>query len=342
MTKKDIIVIGASSGGIEALRELFAKLPKGFPGSIFVVVHTAPNAPGLLGEVFHRAGDLPAALPRNNEKIMPGRIYVAPPDQHLILEPGIVRLTRGPKENRFRPAVDPLFRSAAQVYGPRAVGVILSGGLDDGTAGMMAIKQLGGVTIVQDPNEAYNPSMPLNAINHVKIDYVLPVARIAPLLVELTNATAEQKGERHVPEDIKIEINIAKEDNALQAGVNKLGLPSSYACPECHGVLLKMKQEGQLRFRCHTGHAYSFESLLLELGESVEEALWNAIRSIEETYLLLTHLSEHLREQKDHEHAERLRKLAQSAHNRSNLIRQALVHPGPLAVEELIKGTENP
>lgn len=296
MPGKDIIVIGASAGGIEPIRRILGQLPADFPGSLFVVVHISPNAPGLLNVILDRAGSLPAATAEHGERIQPGRVYVARPDHHLIIERGTVRLTRGPRENRFRPAVDPLFRSAAQTYGPRVVGIILSGGLDDGTSGLHTVKQLGGTAIVQDPQEAWAPSMPQSALEHVRVDHVVRVDEIAPLLVRLASTPADvQEGGHAVPEKVKIEVDIARENNAREAGVLRLGGPSIYACPECHGVLLELKDHAPLRFRCHTGHAYTLESLLSEMDEMIEDSLWNAIRSLEERAMLMRQAGEHAR-----------------------------------------------
>jgi two-component system chemotaxis response regulator CheB len=320
---KDIVVVGASVGGLEALRTIAGELPKDFPASVFVVLHTAPEAPGVLADILDRAGPLPAAYAVEGDRILPGRIYVAPPDRHLVIEPNRVRLTRGPKENRFRPAVDPLFRSAAQVYGPRVIGVILTGYLDDGTAGLWAVKQLGGTTVVQDPHDALAPSMPASALNQVRVDHCLPVAEIAPLLARLTAAPLEEEGEYEVPEELDIEVKIAKENTALDVGVLKLGEPSNYACPECHGVLLQLKEEKRIRFRCHTGHAYSVDSLLAEITEGVEDSLWNAIRSVEESVLLLRHMAEHLGGSENGHPTEEFLARAQQAQRRADLVRQA-------------------
>jgi two-component system chemotaxis response regulator CheB len=288
---RDIIVIGASSGGIDALRTLVGSLPHNFRAAIFVVNHVSPTSPGILGDILTRAGELPAVNPGDGERIQPGRIYVAPPDHHMLIEPGIVRITRGPRENRFRPAVDPLFRSAAQTYGPRVIGIILTGNLDDGSAGLWAVKRLGGTAIVQDPKDALYPSMPRSAMSHVKVDYCIPLQEIAPLLVNLTVDTLEKEGALMVPEEIQIEVNIAKEHTALDAGVMKLGDPSIYVCPECNGVLLQLKEEDRVRFRCHTGHAYSAESLMASIHDGVEDALWNAVRCLEENILLMQQLA---------------------------------------------------
>jgi two-component system chemotaxis response regulator CheB len=323
--QKDIIVIGTSAGGIEALRALASAFPKDFSASIFAVLHTSPNSPGVLSSILDRAGPLPAICVSRTEVIRPGRIYVPAPDHHLLVQPGMARATRGPKENRFRPAVDPLFRSAAQSYGPRVVGVILTGGLDDGTAGLAAVKKLGGTAIVQDPTDAMFPSMPLNALKHVRADHCVPLADIPALLMKLTTERVQQKGALPVPEQIRIEVDIAKEDNALEAGIMKLGEPSIYACPECHGVLLKIKAEdkAQPRFRCHTGHAYSIESLLSEMQDKTEESLWSAVRAIEEHALLLRHLAEHVEKGSDSAH--QLRQRADKAQQHAELVRRAVL-----------------
>jgi two-component system chemotaxis response regulator CheB len=188
---QQVVVIGASAGGIEALRTLVAGLPGDFPAPICIVQHTSPQSPGVLGAILARAGPLTAPDAVNGERPQPGRIYVAPPDFHLVVEPGRLRLTKGPRENRFRPGIDPLFRSAAQVYGPAAIGVILTGNLDDGAAGLWAVKHLGGIAIVQDPSDALFPAMPQNALDHVKADHVVPLSAIPSLLVELTTVSKE-------------------------------------------------------------------------------------------------------------------------------------------------------
>jgi two-component system chemotaxis response regulator CheB len=327
VTNRDIVVIGASAGGIDALKTIASGLPSDFPASIFVVLHTSPDSPGVLAAILDRAGVLPATNAQNHEKIRSGRIYVAPPDRHLILEPGKMVLARGPRENRFRPAVDPLFRSAAQTYGPRVIGVILTGGLDDGTSGLWTVKQLGGTTIVQDPNDALAPSMPESALRNVRVDYTLPVNGIAEALIQLTaGSLAAQEEGRPVPEKLKIEVAIAKEDGADEAGVFKLGEPSRYACPECHGVLLQVEEGESFRFRCHTGHAYSIDSLLSEIDDAVEDALWNAIRSIQERAMLLDHVAEHVRQRDGDERAAELKEHAAATRKRADVVRNAVIH----------------
>jgi two-component system, chemotaxis family, protein-glutamate methylesterase/glutaminase len=320
MSVTRVVVVGASSGGIDALTQLAAALPAEFPAAVCVVLHTSPQSPGVLDGILDRAGPLPARAVRGGERPQPGHIYVAPPDRHLVLEPNRLRLTKGPRENRFRPAIDPLFRSAAQVYGPAAVGVVLTGNLDDGTAGLWVIKQLGGVAIVQDPADAAYPAMPQSAINHVRVDHVVPLQAVAALLARVVSMSPNQGG-AVVSERINIEMKIAKEENAIDAGVEQLGPPSSYACPECHGVLLQIEEEGRVRFRCHTGHAYSADSLLAGINEAIEDALWNTVRAIDECARYIRHLADHLQPH-DRERAERFALEASQANSQSEAVRQ--------------------
>jgi two-component system chemotaxis response regulator CheB len=336
MSGKEIVVIGTSTGGIDALKVLVSELPEDFKGSIFVVLHLAADSLGILPEILERAGPLPSSNAIDWEEIKPGHIYVAPPDYHLILErSGYMRITRGPKENRFRPAIDPLFRTAAHAFGPRVIGVVMTGWLDDGTAGLRAVKQRGGTAIVQDPEEAAAPAMPQNALNHVEVDYCVRLNEIAPLLVRLTSETTDAEGEYPVPDEMETEVKIAGEDNALESGIMKWGEPSVYACPECHGVLLQLKEGNNMRFRCHTGHAYSVDTLLAEFTDRTEESLWNTIRSIEEGIILMRHLASHFSEHKQDESAEVLLKKAQQAQQRAELVRQALMRHEKLSEEKL-------
>ena len=332
---KRLVVIGTSAGGIEALRDLVADLPADFPSPIAIVLHTSPQSPGLLHEILSRAGPLPAINPHGGERLRAGHIYVAPPDHHLLIEPDRVRLSKGPKENRFRPAIDPLFRSAAQVYGPGAIGVILTGNLDDGTAGIWAIKRLGGTAVVQDPADALFPSMPEHALRAVAVDYQLPLHEIAPLLIELTSEAVPADRAAAADKDLEIEVEIAKEQDPLRMGVEQLGAPSAIACPECHGVLREWKEDPRLRFRCHTGHAYSADSLLAEIGEGVESSLWNAIRALQEGSMLMRHLAEHADIAHGGENSRALRERADELEKQADAMRDMMHTASPLATEPL-------
>jgi two-component system chemotaxis response regulator CheB len=328
-----IVVIGASAGGLETLRALLHALPATFPLPIGIVVHSAPQSPGLLAEILARVGTLKVTNARNRERLVGGHVYVAPPDCHLLVEPGALRVTKGPRENRFRPAIDPLFRSAAQVYGPGAIGVVLSGSLDDGTAGLWAIKQLGGIAIVQDPADALFPGMPENALRHVNVDHIVPLADLAGLLVSLASQPVEAHAPAQVPDQLRAEVKIAMEHNPIDAGLEQLGEPSSFACPECHGVLLQLKEGSRIRFRCHTGHAYSIASLLAAINEGIEDSLWVAIRSLEEGQLLMYRMADHLRTHDGTAEAAQMLEHADEAKRQSDLIRQLVITREPLPVD---------
>jgi two-component system chemotaxis response regulator CheB len=327
------VVIGASAGGIEAMTTIAAGLPSSFAAPICVVIHSAPSSPGTVDRILGRAAVLPVATAASDVRVERGHIYVAPLDYHLVLEPGRLRLSKGPRENRSRPAIDPLFRSAAQVYGPGAIGVILTGNLDDGTAGLWAVKERGGIAIVQDPADAQFPSMPESAIRHVAVDHVLPVSDMAALLARLVAAPVRES-EGVMPDDLPIEVDIAKGQNAVDAGIERIGAPSAFACPECHGVLLRIKEGHPLRFRCHTGHAYSVENLVAAVNEGIEEALWSAMRALEEGALLIQQLSDHVQEHRDSRSAETLAAEARDAHQHANTVRGVAVARAALKTPE--------
>lgn len=324
MGKRNIIVIGASAGGFEAIRQLVAALPANFDAAIFIVWHMSPDVSGILPQVINRQKTLLATNAIDQEPIVYNRIYVAPPDKHLLLEEGIVRVTRGPKENRFRPAVDPLFRSAAYIYGARVIGIILSGALDDGTSGLWTIKNRGGIAIVQEPSEAEVPSMPESALAAVEVDYRLSVAEIGHLLVKLTAETVEDVKDIAMEEQKKtaIEVRIAAEGQALEHGMLDFGKLTPYACPECHGVLSAIKDGDIIRYRCHTGHAYSTDSLLTSITENIEDTLWSAIRGVEESVILLNNLGDHYAEKNQPKMAAMYFKKAKEAESRAKIIRQ--------------------
>lgn len=284
-----IIVIGASAGGIPALREFTRNLPAEL-AAIFVVLHLSADAESNLPRIRQRDCALAVEEAQDRKAIRAGHIYVARPDFHLVLEQNIVRLTRGPRENRTRPSIDVLFRSAAYEYGPRTIGVILSGALDDGTAGLWWIKNRGGTAVVQQPTDAEFAYMPESALSQVAADYVVPVRELAALLARLVKAERPPSGEP-APKALDIENRIAKQESALQAGVTQLGPTSPYSCPECGGVLLHVEHGSISQFRCHTGYALSIDSLLEELNIKVENTLWAAIRTLEESATLLGHIA---------------------------------------------------
>jgi len=331
MAKRNIIVMGGSMGSFEAFKTIVAGLPKDLEASVFIVWHMSPDVRGVLPQVLNGVGQLFASEASEGERIEKGRIYVARPDHHLLIENGTVRVTRGPKENRFRPAVDPLFRSASYFYGPRVIGVVTSGALDDGTSGLWTIKHRGGVAIVQDPNDAEISSMPENAIREVAVDHVVPVDQIAGILARISQEDVpEAVTEEIVQNDTEakrteLEIKIAGEANALETGVPKWGELSPFTCPDCSGVLTKLKEGNRLRFRCHTGHAFTADSLLAALTENIEESLWNAIRGVDESIMLLNHIGDHFAEVNQGLLAAKFFQKAKEAAGRNDLIRQVVI-----------------
>ena len=321
MANRDIIVMGASAGGLTALNRITKQLPDNLNAAVFIVWHVSPYSTSLLPDILSRSGKLQAKHPANGESIQKGKIYVAPPDRHLLLEAGRIRLAKGPKENRFRPAVDPLFRSAAYAYGARVVGVVLTGALDDGTAGLWAIKDRGGIAVVQDPAEAEQPSMPSSALNNVQIDYCLPISEIPPLLVTLTQQTVEQAGPP-VSKQLEIETKIALGADSAELDVTQLGKISEFTCPDCHGSLTKINNGRLQRFRCHTGHSFSNGTLLAEVTDSVEQALWNTIRAVEERIRLLKNLAQNASNLKQTELSSALSRELQQNEHRADVLRQ--------------------
>jgi two-component system chemotaxis response regulator CheB len=330
-----IVVVGASAGGLVALRALLKDCAATVPAAIFIVWHVAPHSPSMLPELLQSETALTVAHARDGEPICAGRVYVAPPDRHMLLDEGSVRVTRGPKENRFRPSIDALFRSAAYHYGPQVIGVVLTGLLDDGTAGMWAIKDRGGITVVQDPADAANPAMPSNVIANMQVDYQVPVAGMCALIARLVQTLCGIKEGAAVSDHMKIEKQIAASDNALESGVMKLGVPSTYTCPECHGVLLQWEEGGRPRFRCHTGHAYGLDSLLTALTEAVDRVLWNALRGMEEEMMLLNQMLQHSTDRNDPAMAARCAQEILAARERSRLIKLALHEHDVLSAEKL-------
>jgi two-component system chemotaxis response regulator CheB len=273
-TQRDIIVIGASAGGVEALQALVPGLPAGFPAAVFVAVHVSPTAPGVLARILARAGRLPAVSARDGEPVTPGRIYVARPDFHLALEEGKVRVLHGPRENRVRPSIDVLFRSAATHYGRRVIGVLLTGLLDDGTVGLQAIQRAGGLTIVQDPEDALFADMPRNALQAVVADYTPRLAEIPALLTRLSRPMARTREPLAAGEG-QVEAHMA-ENEGLKGSL------SYYTCPECGGSLTETESGGVMLFRCHVGHAYAMQAMLESQADGLERALWVAARILEE------------------------------------------------------------
>lgn len=332
MPSRDIIVVGASAGGVEALMQMVRGLPPGLPASFFVVCHFPSGGRSVLPEILSRSGPLMATHAVDGERFYPGQIYVAPPDHHLLLEPdGRMSLTRGARENHNRPAVDPLFRSAARYYGPRVVGVVLTGALDDGTAGLMAIRSAGGLAVVQDPADALVAAMPQNAADVAGCDHVVRVADLAPLLVDLINHPTDPEPKASPMDPIDRMPAVVAGDMAGQARNERSGEISIMTCPECGGALWQVDDPSLIRFRCHVGHVYRGEILLSEQSKVLEAALWKAVRTLTEKSVLASQLAKHEEATGNIAAAARFREQADRAIRSGERIHQYLLDGGPPA-----------
>lgn len=359
LPQRDIIVIGGSAGSFEPLKTIISGLPASFPASVLVVVHMMADFPSLLEEHLSACSRLPTTQAVDEEPIRRGRIYIARPDYHLTVEAGRMRVLRGPRENRHRPAIDSLFRTAARVYGPRVIGVVLSGNHDDGSMGLYGAKQRGGIAIVQDPSEAAWSEMPRRALAYATPHYVLKSRDIAPNLINLvqidqdeivmpTRRAAKSEGHsgrksrsrnggRHVSsKPSRANGGSARPDNpGPSAGENENeenlkvayfdegeGTPSVFACPECHGVLWELRDGDLVQFRCRVGHSYGSESLNLELSQASEAALWAAMRALEEKAAMQRRIADGI--SADRKVSGRLRDQSQADENNARIIREMI------------------
>ncbi|HKS77506.1 MAG TPA: chemotaxis protein CheB [Gaiellaceae bacterium] len=324
-----VVVVGASAGGVEALTALAGGLPEDLDAAVCVVLHLPANAESRLAEIIARAGPLPAIQARDREPLASGRVYVAPPDRHLIVRGGHAVVVRGPHENGLRPSIDVLFRSAALAYGRRAVAVVLSGARDDGVAGASAISGRGGCVVVQAPDDALFPSMPSETVSRDHPDRVLPLADLA---AAVTAAVRRLSEEAPMSENDGDEMTLETEYAALDAETLDRDAPpgesSVFACPACGGVLWALEDEDRLRFRCRVGHAYSAEGAMNAQGESVETALWTALRALQERAQLSERLAERVGAGGAKQSQARFEEFAREAREQAEVIRRLLAGNG--------------
>jgi two-component system chemotaxis response regulator CheB len=327
------VVVGASAGGVEATSRFVHGLPADIEAAVLVVVHTSPSAPSALPGILSRAGEIEARHPADGEALRNGVVYVAPPDHHLLVLEGMVRLSRGPRENGHRPAIDPLFRSAARWFGNGAIGVVLSGVLDDGSAGIRVLKEAGGTAVVQDPADAQYAPMPANAIAATTVDHVVPVADagalVAKLVAELGHHDLHGGAGMSAPVDRELTLTHVEQDDP-EVGEG-LAPASHFSCPDCHGVLNAITEGGSERYRCRVGHAWSSESLLAAQTEGLETALWMALRALEERASLARRLAKRAQgNAQPHSHG-RFAQQADDAQNGADAIRDLLARSATLA-----------
>ena len=332
-----IVVVGASAGGVPALKKLVAQLPADFPAAVFVVLHIPEYEPSSLADILGRASPLPAAAALDGETIRPGRIYVAVPGHHLLVERDRVGVKRGPKENRLRPAIDALFRSAAYNYRQRVIGIVLSGILSDGISGLWTIKQFGGKTIVQEPGEAEFDMMPLTALQEVDVDHTVAVGEMGSLLSELLTqaAAVEADPAEHIVERVSKELDVAASAYAFERGMLEIGERTAFTCPECHGALAGITEGRHVRYRCHTGHAFTGNALLAGITDTLEESLWNAVRALEEAVLLLDQMGRQSADLGRLEDAGRFRQQAETMRLKARTMQEQAVRSEHLSRDNL-------
>jgi two-component system chemotaxis response regulator CheB len=317
-----LVVVGASAGGVEALQRFAHALPADFAAPVLVVLHASPLGRSYLPEILSRAGRLPATHAQDGMPMESGHIYVAPPDSHLVVADGSLALAQGPRENGHRPAIDPLFRTAATAYDSHVAGVILSGTLDDGTVGLHCVKRAGGTTLVQDPEDALYRDMPANAIAYVHPDYVQPVEDLVDTLVRLTasgSVDPDTNGGMVSPADDLVDAAPAPGAEMAQPGELM-----AFSCPECGGTLWETEAGGTTSYRCRVGHAYTLNNLLVRHGETVERALWTAYRALEERAAMSRRVARRLAERGRAESSERFERQAEIAVTRASELKQVL------------------
>ncbi|MFL5614565.1 MAG: chemotaxis protein CheB [Gemmatimonadaceae bacterium] len=322
---RHIIVIGASAGGVEALTRLVGDLAPDIGAALFVTLHFPPNSTSALPRILTRAGDLRAMHASDGQEIEEGKIYLARPDHHLLIFRDHVRLYRGARENGNRPAVDPMFRSAAVAYGPRVTGVVLSGNLDDGTSGLLAIKRRGGTAVVQDPEDAMFPAMPQSAIEHVAVDHVVKLDRLAALLNELAKRPPTRE-DIVASDEARKELEFAELDlGRIEDVADHPGVLAPFGCPDCGGTLWELREGNLVRFRCRVGHAWTSEALLARQSETLDAALWTALRALEESAALSQQLAARARGRGNDRLADRFADNAELAMRRASTIRDVLL-----------------
>lgn len=324
----DIVVIGTSAGGLKALSSVLSVLPANLDAAIFVVQHLAADKKSYLPQLLGDITDLPVSSPVDNERFLKGHVYVAAPDYQLLLHDDRVRAIRGPQENRFRPSIDALFRSAARSHGSRVIGMVLTGYLDDGTVGLQTVKKRGGITVVQDPEEAEYPSMPRTALRYVEIDHTVPIAEAGALLIRLVAQPPAPQDQFPMTPAIEIESKIAKQlmkTKEFLEHVEEIGQRTTYTCPDCNGAIWQIGDEEPLKLRCHVGHSFTGEVFSAEQSRNVETALWSAIRIMEEKVTFTRQLAERKRKQNLREEAAAYEKAANDLDDEVTRVRDLIV-----------------
>ncbi len=322
MAHRDLLLIGTSAGGFGALRLLARELPGDLPAAVLVVIHLSPQFNSGLDEILSREGGLKASFAVDGERLEYGHIYIAPPQRHLLVDGEFVRLGVGPRENNSRPSVDPLFRSAALCCGPRAIGVILTGTMGDGATGLQALKQCGGIAVVQDPTDAAYPEMPVSAMRKIRPDHVETLAGLPALIQRLVRQPLGKPGP--ISDTIKYEVEIARRGHSSNSIMDHIGRRSVLACPDCNGVMWEIDEGEMVRYRCHVGHAYTAELLSLALDDNLQHALASALRALDERIALAGKLHQQALDQRHPILADSWARKLREAEQEANIIRDAI------------------
>jgi two-component system, chemotaxis family, protein-glutamate methylesterase/glutaminase len=340
MAERDIIVVGASAGGVETLQQLVHSLPERLDAAVFITLHFPSHGRSVLPRILSRVSHQPVLHPLDGERIVMGRIYIAPPDFHLLVDRNAIRLVRGPREHGHRPAIDPMFRSAALAFGPRVIGVVLTGNLDDGTSGLAAIKRRGGLALAQDPDDALFPSMPQSAIEHVAVDRISPIRSMWPALDALMKTPIEKREYAIMSDDVTENELAAADLSAIEEPERHPGHVSAFSCPDCGGVLWELQDGDFVRFRCRVGHAWTGDGLIAKQSDILDDALWTALRSLEESVSLARQLADRHRERGNPRLAARFEHQASATEARADVIRNALMQERGIQVTPDVEDRE--